>query len=397
MNIGVIVDNEYTNDIRVRNECKILSENGHSVYVLCFNFGNYTNNTIKNIDGITIHRLKFNKNLKNILFALTNTFDLYRCWWTIKIKSFIKDYRIEALHVHDLYMSKAAYYASRNSDIKTTLDLHENYPYAVDYYRWMHKPLSKYLIRPDKWKIKEKSYLSYPNKIIVLSDFFKEYLLKKYNFLNNSQFIVFPNVPSISELTSYEVDKNILDKKNCYILFYFGAISKRRGIDLLFSSLKKLSQIIPNVKLLLIGPVDKAESEWFKNKINEESISKFIIYFPWKDISTLPSYIKASDICLSPLKKNPQHESGIANKVFQYMLFEKPIIVSNCSPQESIVNDFKCGLSFEWDSVDDFIEKVNNIYGNPVESIQMGKRGKRAVFEYFNAENLSRGLLSIYN
>ena len=32
--------------------------------------------------------------------------------------------------------------------------------------------------------------------------------------------------------------------------------------------------------------------------------------------------------------KNEQHESGVANKIFQYMWAGKPLIVSNCLPQQ---------------------------------------------------------------
>jgi glycosyltransferase involved in cell wall biosynthesis len=396
MNIGIIVDNEYTNDIRVRNECKIFSDNGHKVHVLCFNFGNYSKNQ-EIIDGVFIQRLIIKRRIKNILFALTNTLDIYSYWWSKKIRDFTKEKSIDYLHVHDLYMSKAARIATKKSTTKIVLDLHENYPYAVDNYQWMHKPLYKYIIRPGDWKKKEKKYLSYANKLVVLSEEFRDYLIDKYDFLQRSQFVVYPNVPDTLTLTSFKIKKEILDKSDKYILFYFGAVSKRRGIDLLLKSIPRLSIEIPNILLLLIGPVDKAEQNWFNKELKKSQLERFIIYYPWKDISLLPSYINASDICLSPLQKNPQHDSGIANKVYQYMLFEKPIIVSNCLPQETLVKKHKCGLCFKWNSVDDFIKQVLFLYNNEESSINMGKSGKHAILNYLNANVLQQKLLKLYN
>ena len=395
MNIGVVVDNEYTNDIRVSNECNILSHNGFEVKVLCLSFGKYPQFEKVN-DNLSVYRIPVKRKIKNLLFALTNTIDIYSYWWSFKIKQFIKDHDIDAIHVHDLYMAKAAFWAVKNQTIKFTLDLHENYPSAVRGYKWMYKPFSTYIIKPWKWERKEKKFLSFPDNIIVLSDEFKNDLLRKYTFLKEDQLVVFPNVPDINKLLTYTIDDRILGNKNDFILFYFGAISKRRGIGLLFDSINTLSTLIPNVKLLLIGPVDKAETNWFDSKLSETHIKRHTVYYPWKDISLLPSYITASNICLSPIEKNPQHESGIANKVFQYMLFKKPVIVSDCAPQAFVVNTYKCGLVFRWNSVESFCEKVEQIYLNPELAVEMGNNGKTAVTKHFNSTVFTNNLTGIY-
>lgn len=396
MKIGVIVDNEYSNDIRVSNECNILSNNGHEVKVLCLNFGKYPQYEEIN-DNLSVYRTSIKRKKKNILFALTNTLDLYSLWWSAKIKKFIIDHNIDAIHVHDLYMAKAAYRAVKNTTVKFTLDLHENYPYAVAGYKWMQKPITKYVTKPWKWKKKESKFLSFPDNIIVLSEEFKNEMLGRYKFLKNDQIVIFPNVPDIDKLLAYTIDDKILsNNQNDFILFYFGAISKRRGIGLLFDSINELSKLIPNVKLLLIGPVDKAEKHWFESKLSEITIKEHIIHYPWKDISLLPSYISGSNICLSPIEKNPQHESGIANKVFQYMLFKKPVIVSDCKPQAFVVNNYDCGLVFQWDSVESFNNKVIQIYKNPESAIEMGEKGKAAVIKFLNNTVLKNNLLNIY-
>jgi len=395
MKIGVVVDNEFTNDIRVTNECDILSNNGHDIKVLCLNFGSYPK-TVRLNNKVFVYRILISRKLKNILFALTNFIDIYSIWWSFKIKRFIIKHNIDIIHVHDLYMAKAAFIATKNTKIKLVLDLHENYPYAVNGYAWMHKRFSKYIIRPWKWKDKEGIFLSFPDGIVVLSDSFKSELLNRYQFLREEQFVVYPNVPNIQKLLEYKIDKEILNSKNDFVLFYFGAINKRRGIDLLFDSIYELSKQISNLKLLLIGPVDKAEKQWFERRIGESIINKHTTHYAWKDISLLPSYIMASNICLSPIEKNPQHESGIANKVFQYMLFEKPVIVSNCLPQESLIHKYNCGLSFQWNSVESFIDSVIKIYSNPTDANEMGKNGRDAVNKHFNNTVLTSDLLSLY-
>ncbi|MFW6219197.1 MAG: glycosyltransferase, partial [Bacteroidota bacterium] len=156
MNIGVIVDNEFNHDARVRNECKILAQAGHDVTVLCFNFGKYK--TFEKVGNINVYRISIKQKIRNIFFAFNNSIELYNIFWSNKIKKFIKKFNIDALHVHDLYMAKAAHYATKNTNINFTLDLHENYPAAVKGYQWMYQFPFTYLIRPQKWERLEKKY-----------------------------------------------------------------------------------------------------------------------------------------------------------------------------------------------------------------------------------------------
>ncbi|RUA29949.1 MAG: glycosyl transferase family 1 [Bacteroidetes bacterium] len=394
MRIGIIVDNEFNNDIRVRNEALALQRDGHDVIVLCFDFGSNFEN---NYNGIRIIRWHLKPALKNILFALFHSFNIYSYLWAKKIIRFSKENKIEILHVHDLYMAKSGYIAKRKLKIPLVLDLHENYPYAVDDYKWMHKKPATYLIRPKRWKKIEGRFLSYADKIVALSSTFKMQLLAKYSFLQKENIIVYPNAPDVETLISYPIDDKIIPKGNDYSLFYFGGISKRRGVFLVINALRVLKKQIPTIKLLLIGPVDKAEQKEFELLINSGDVKKHIIYYPWKDISLLPSFIKYSDICLSPIEKNPQHESGIANKVFQYMLFERPVLVSNCGPQAEVINESKAGLVHQWDSIQDFCDKVLYLYKNRNEADTMGKNGKKAVIEKYNQKELIKPLIRFYS
>jgi len=393
MNIGVVVDNEFHNDIRVNNECKIIATK-HNVNILCFDFGNNTNNnTNYNITSIKIKR----KN-KDIMFALMNTIDLYSRLWAKHIRKFVIDKNIDILHVHDLYMSKAAHNAIKGLDVKFVLDLHENYPIAVEGYKWMNKSPNNLIIKPNAWKKKEKKYLSYPDKIIVLSKWFKEKLTKRYNFLNESQFEIYPNIPNVSEMLSYEITENILEKKpDDFIIFYFGGISKRRGIFVVFESMKILIKKHPNIKFLLIGPIDKNEKDEFMEIINGDELKNNIIFYEWKDIKLLPSYILASDVCLSPIEKNDQHESGIANKVYQYMLLERPSLVSDCKPQADLVEGEKAGLVHKWNNVADFTNKIETLYNNPELRKKMGENGKKAILEKYSTNRFGVNILKAYD
>jgi glycosyltransferase involved in cell wall biosynthesis len=395
MTIGIIVDNELYGDPRVNNEAKILQNAGFEIAVLCLNFGNYQAYEERN--GIKICRIPIKKSKKNRLFGSMLVYPGYRWLWTNQIAKFIQNFSIDALHVNDLYMARAAKAGIRGTKIPIVLDLHENYPAAVLSFNWANRFPMSLLAQPKRWKKVEQDYLKCAEKIIVLSDPYKQKLLCEYDFLKFENIVVYPNVPDLNELLNYPVDTSILDKGNSFLLFYFGAIAERRGIFTTFEALKLLVNRKLDIKLLVIGPVDQADKQRFETCRQDPSLKERVIFYPWKDISLLPSYISISDACLSPLIKDDQHDSGVANKIFQYMLFERPIIVSDCEPQAEIIEEDKCGLYFKSGNAADFADNIEQLYFDKTLSKSMGSNGKKAVLEKYNTSEFSKKLIEVYN
>jgi glycosyltransferase involved in cell wall biosynthesis len=343
-----------------------------------------------------VTRIFIRKKVKNSLFALNSFVPAYDLWWQRHIHSFVDRENIRVLHVHDLYMAHAAHKALRQNPIPLVLDLHENFPAAVMTYKWANQIPYSWVARPTLWQKREQRYLGYAQKIIVLSESFRDQLLHRYPELTVSNFVIYPNVPSIEEFNSYHIDDTIFNKGNSLLLFYFGVIAERRGIFTSIEALRSLLMQGLDVKLLLIGRVDKDDQGKFQACLRDPLLQSSIIHFPWKDIQHLPSYVKISDICLSPIFRNPQHESGVANKIFQYMLFERPLLVSDCFPQKRIVEDEQCGLAFESENAEDLAEKVVQLLRDPERRKEMGKNGRQAVLRKYNLGIAGQNLLKMY-
>lgn len=397
MNIGMVLDKEFPPDTRVENEASMLINNGHEVKIICYNSKKKLPR--KNYhSGIQIKRLSKSMNWIKKGRALIGTiFDYYSNYWAKEITDFISTYKIDVLHVHDLYMAPAALKVKRRLKIPIILDLHENYPAAILSYNWASRFPYHYIINPKRWRRLEKDILSEVDKIIVLSEYYKHTLNEKYAFLNHDDICVYENVPNVRKLLSYRVDNKIINEKDSFFIFYFGVIAERRGIFTLLEAFKLLKQRSKNIKLLLIGPVDRQDKKRFNCYLTQGDCKERIIYYPWKDIKYIPSYISISDIDISPIIKNEQHESGVANKVFQYMLFGKPIVVSDCLPQQKIVEEESCGLVFKSGDAKELAEKIFILYKDPDLRKQLGENGRKAVKNKYNWNTKSQKLLCLYN
>jgi glycosyltransferase involved in cell wall biosynthesis len=395
MNIGIVVDNELNNDKRVLREAQILKDNGHKVFALCFGFEGIDR---KEIADITITRIYITRRLKNILFFLFNTFSLYERLWSSWVCRFIKDFNLDVIHAHDLYMAKCASDGIRKSakKIKLILDLHENFSYQITTYNWTKGFLRNLLSRPDLWQKKEKQYLEYANRIVVLSDEFSHHLISKYPSLKKENFCALPNVPDVEQMNSFRADQSIVPfKKKAPIMFYFGIVAERRGI---FSSLSAFSELVKegaDVDFLIIGPVDKKDQPVFNRTIGSDELKGRIIYLPWIELSELPSYLEICDFCIAPFLKNPQHESGVANKIYDYMLGKKPVIASDCLPQQKLIEKYECGIIFR--NGTELKEAIKKLAGDKELAAKMGNNGYLAVVNELNTGKIKEDLLALYN
>ena len=379
MKIGVVVDNDFDSDIRVKKEVSLLRKNGYEVFVLAF--GDETKKDQKE------ERIFLSKRLRNILFVLMNRLPIYEMLWSYWVKDFINKYDIDIIHTHDLYMSKCCRKGIEKSDknCKLVLDLHENFPHAINSYSWAIKKLNKFIVKPKRWFEKENEYLNYSDKIIVLSEEFKTELIEKYHF-KSDRFSVYSNTIDFDLFDSFEID-TLHDKKDKVELFYFGVVAKRRGI---FEALKVFKELNDqNLSFKIVGPIDKADRKEFFDFI--EPIKSQIEYISWIPIQELLTYLYYTDICVAPFIKNPQHDSGVANKIYQYMYGEKAIIASNCTPQKQLIESANCGIVYQ--NFDEFKEAIKELSYNEDKRIELGKNGSIYLNKNFRNDD---SIVSLY-
>jgi glycosyltransferase involved in cell wall biosynthesis len=394
MKIGIVVDNDLNSDIRVLREIRILREQNFEIFVLCFGFHKKYKTPLPQIN---ITRIRIHRKIRDIMFFLLNTIPVYEWFWSIYIRKLIERNGIDILHVHDLYMSRSAYSGITKSgkNVPLILDLHENYAFTVTTYNWTKGYFRSRFSKPGKWLIKEKEYLEYADRIIVLSKDFKDVLLNRYHDFSEETFVVLPNVPDLSQ-PEPEIKKSVRNpfKQNFPILFYYGVIAERRGI---FDSLEVFISLVKEnhpVNFLLIGPIDKKDRPRFFELINQELLTNRVHYIPWIDATDLSLYLEISDICIAPFHKNPQHESGVANKIYEYMLGGKPVIASNCKPQQDLIEKHNCGLIFE--NLTEFHDAIIKLLNDKSLRDFMGENGRNAIMRDYNTEVIKENLINMY-
>ena len=392
MNIGVVVDNEFDHDHRVQKEIRLLQDEGHTIFVLCFDF----KNTYKTYPDLTVNRVRIHRKLRDLFVLLSTNFKFYERLWKNNITQFITNNNLDALHVHDLYLAKAAKKGIQKStrNIPLTLDLHENYPAAINSYEWAVKGWRKYVVQPQKWYKKEGEYLNYADRVIVLSTSFKQNLLARFPFLKSESIYVHPNMPDFESFQTFEKNDYAVEfDSKLPTLFYFGVVAKRRGIMDILPWMIELLEEGNQFHTLIIGPTDKADKTLFQSYIDHPILKDHLTYIPWADVKYLPAYLKKITIGLAPFQVNAQHDSGVANKLFQYMYGEIPILATKCKAQQELIESAECGLLYE--TKEEFKTELKRLIANPSLRQKLGENGKKKLLELYE-NRADREFLEIY-
>jgi glycosyltransferase involved in cell wall biosynthesis len=393
MKIGMILDHEFPPDIRVENEANTLVESGFEVSILCYTHqkDKQGKDTYNNID---LYRFYRSKTWVKKGRALTNTpFDFYTPYWKKQIQKFIKTESIDILHVHDLYMLGAAYKANASTGIKVISDLHENYVDGLSNYQFANTFPGNILISQKKWYKTEKRWCKKADALITVI----EEAVDRYSKLGveRKNIHVVANYVNMKKFLDPPDDNKILEQfKHRFTATYIGNFDLHRGLESVINALPRIIEKIPEFLLILVGSGKNTDA--LKMLASQLNVASYISFEGFQPETKLPSYIKASSVCLIPHLKTVHTDNTIPHKLFHYMLLEKPVISTDCNPIQRIIDETQSGKIYSSNNSEKLSDAIISLYNSKDKLPEMGKNGKNAVMEKYNWETAGTHLIKLY-
>ena len=385
MKILMVLDHEFPPDIRVENEIEALSEKGHQIHLACYSFSD--TKRVEETKNVVIHRKKISKLIyKSSVGALK--FPFYFNYWRKFLRKILKENNFDAIHIHDLPLAKVGYELAREYRLIFSLDLHENWPALLKVAKHTNTFLGRLLSSNKQWEKYELDYCRKADNIIVVVEEAKKRLTDLG--IDKNKIYVVSNTLNFNH---FELPPGNPDKKY-FSMLYAGGINEHRGLQFVIKGLKHINSPDRKVRCWILGSGSYTES--LMQLAREEKVEKQVIFTGWKSYAEMQKYFGRADICLIPHVKNEHTDSTIPHKLFQYMYAGKPVVASNCTPIERIVQSTKSGLIYCYDDPEDFAEKVSLFLNNRINYKKMAANGRKAVKEKYNWSVDSRILTTIY-
>ncbi|CAL2093901.1 conserved hypothetical protein [Tenacibaculum sp. 190524A05c] len=394
--ICMVVDASYPKDVRVRKEAEALQKSGKNVLVVCPSYNNLKN---ENINGVEVYRLgkNYSNYKKGIFDVIESVFDI-NLFFLFGLKKVFKKYDIEFLHIHDLPLAGTGYFF-RKKVKKIILDLHENYPEALQvWFKWNKNPLKRLknsiFMNHKSWVKKEKKYCKLYDNVICVVEEMQRKIISNFD-INSAKTLVISNQEERNFLVD-SVDKGIINE-NDFSITYIGGIGPHRGIDTVIKSMRIISKEVPNVRFNIIGSGSKATMVYLKDLTREYEVEDHVVFMSYKPFNQIGAIMNQSKINIIPHNKSGHTDNTIPHKLFQIMLSKGMLLVSSCDPLKRIVETYNSGFVFEADNDVDLASVVVDIYNNYGQYEERIVNGYNAAIEKENWELESLKLIEFYD
>lgn len=347
----------------------------------------YKNNAITEeiIDEIIVHRAKiYVSKSKSIVSRLLNYFSFVYTSWRRGRK--LPHFDFLMVESPPLFLGYSAMRLSKKLNAKLIFNVSDLWPESAEKLGLVtNKTLLNFAYKLEK-KCYYKSSLVTGQTQGITTDITKRFPDVNTYWLPNGVDLSFYNPQEIKE-EDFRTKNNFL--KDDILFFYGGIIGYAQGLDIILQAAKEIKN--PKVKFILQGA--GPEKERLIDLKKNMSLSNVFFLNPVEK-KQMPGILKNIDAAIIPLKKLAIFEGAIPSKVFETLAMEVPILLCvDGEAREHFVEKAKAAFFIEPENTNQLIDKINFIVENPLERVEMGKRGRIYAMEVFNRDKIAEGLL----
>lgn len=368
--VANLVFNSFINDSRVLKESMSLSNNGYDVYVLAHHDKN-----------LALHEEREHFVIKRFSY-LDRTITKNK---TAKLKAYLKYIKesiyyckdFDILHCNDLNTLPIGFIVKKffNKNVKIVYDAHE-YETEINGLKGIQKTVTQKL---------EKYLIKYADKVITVSDAIANEYAKIYDIEKPALVL---NTPPYQKIEKKNIFRETLQiPKDKTIFLYQGGLSKGRGIEILLDTFKLLEGDKSVIVFMGYGPLEelvKSASQEYTNMYFHKAVSPDVLL----------EYTSSADFGILFYENNClNHYYCSPNKMFEYLMAEIPVIVSNLFEMKRLVEENHIGV----------IAEDNNVKGlkKSIEEAMLLDQNKlqkniQNVKEVYNWEEQEKVLLEVY-
>jgi len=320
-------------DTRCKNLFDTLSANNFDVEFLGFDW--LTKGFVETKDNISI--IKLNKGFLSLSFYL-------KFLWHLKIKLLTSHATI--IFAEDIYTLPLAVIFGKLKRAKIFYDSRELFGHLAG--------LKDKKFRQSFWRWIEKLFIKKADLVIVTGKMDEDFLKKKYHLRNT---LVLRNLPRYYKSPVHlDIHTNLKLDKSKSIILYQGVLLKGRGIEKVFEVLKDL----PDHVFVIAGG---GEYEDHYKRLADEMILNEQVFFLGKlTQEDLPKVTASADVGVSLIENlSKSYYYALPNKLFEYIMAEVPVIVSNLPQMKEIIEKYDVGISVDAENKAELIDAIKKL------------------------------------
>lgn len=346
---------------RIRKEAATLARAGYEVHALLWD-RELAHPAKEDIDGLRIHRYRRRapEGSRDLAFLLPR-------WWAFVFLR-ILTLRPDVVHAIDLDTVLPAYAAARIVGARIVYDIFDFYAEMIT------ASLSPRLRR--LLASLERNMIARVDAVIVPDLRRRE----QFGTARPRALVEILNVPE-DRLPPAP------DDSGSFVLFYGGMIAKDRGLVDLVAACEATG-----AKLVVAG--HGPDESILLDDIESSPAASYLGTIPYEDVLAQTASAQAVAALYDP--HVPNNRFAAPNKLFEAMMFAKPVLVSEGTIPAEIVGKVRCGIIVPYGDREALKRALESLMLSPGECAAMGARGRAAFESRYNWKAMEPVLLDTY-
>ena len=346
---------------------KGLAEKKLDIHYVAGTWNNKGNNTIEEIDGITVHWYKLRKYL-----PILNTLKILRL--------------LQEINPEIIYNRGRSYLTGLGAFFTRMRGKKFVWASSADEgcQRWKHIKKLKFK-RKQKWK----KIILFPEAII--NDIVCHYGVKKANFIitqtakQNRDLKKFYNKRGVIIKSGHPIPQGVIKKEIPPVVLWIGNLTQWKQPEVFIRLAKECSNL--GAKFVMVGDTKNSA---YKSKLQKLSNGlnnfQFTGYLPNEKVNEL---LRRSSILV-----NTSIEEGISNVIVQACLRAVPVCITSNDP-DNVIKENRIG--FHSQSFEQLVKDVRYLIQHPKEREEMGNRAKEFAEREYNIDKIVEEYIEIFS
>ena len=354
-NICMIVQNYYDIDPRVKRKAQALIDAGFNVDVISLRMNGEKKIKYK-LDGVNVYSLPIIKQRGSILrYAYEYLQFFLLAMYKVSLMMFKKKYYVVEINTLPDFLVFAGI-LPKLMGAKIVLDLHEVMP---EFYQSKYK-IEKNNIIYRLILLQERLSFNFADYVITINDPIQKLLEKRG--LCSKKTIILMNSADENVFKHYKSKEKRIKKKNDkFIMMYHGTLTSIYGLDIALKAFNAIEDKMLDAQFWIIGEgPDKKKLEKLVKQFGMEKKVKFFGMISHKNIHKI---LALCDVGILPTKKDPFLELSFSNKLSEYIIMKKPVIVSRLKTIKYYFSE-KAIVFYEPENQLDLSKKMLFLYNN---------------------------------
>ena len=367
--VASLVFNSFVNDSRVLKEGLSLFNSGYHVEIIAH--GDKDLSTYEKHRGLIIKRLAY----------LDRTITKGKIGKVKAYFQFLKESvnyckTFDILHCNDINILPIGVIIKKfyNKNIKIVYDAHE---YETETYALsgIQKKITKF---------SEKFLIKYADKVITVSDSIANEYVKLYSIEKPALVL---NAPNYKEIIKYDKFREAFGIEGKTIFLYQGGLGKNRGIELLLEVFKTINNSESVMVFMGYGELESLIIKYAKENDN-------IFFHKAVSPDVLLDYTVSADFGIATIEDSClSYRYCLPNKLFEYIMAEVPIIVSNLPEMSKVVKKNNIGVVVENETLEGIKKAIEKALLLDKKQISKNLKNLKNIY---NWEEQEKVLLKLY-